>query len=206
MPTGSPYRPSYGANDWTARLPPGSPGADQGMVAQPYADPGYSMPNAFVGNLNQSLGQTVGGYLPVNALQPANPNTPGNPLAQGPSSIDPHQFFAETESELSPLERWLAQQRAKNNAQGFEPLPGITSGAAPKPWGLNRDQPTYNQLPAYGPGGRGVRHYTDELARIRPMDTTTDPGMIIGDDKMPGTRSGTPVIMQQRPQWKYRET
>jgi hypothetical protein len=93
------------------------------------------------------------------------------------------------------------------NAYGpVEQLPGITSGAAPKPWGLNRDQPTYNQLPAYGPGGRGVRHYTDELARIRPMDTTSDPGMTIGDDKMPGTRSRTPVIMQERPNWKYRET
>ena len=74
MAVGNPYRPSPGANDWTARLPPGSPSADQGMAVQPYADPGYGMPNAYVGNLNQSPGQTVGGYLPtsagVNALSP----------------------------------------------------------------------------------------------------------------------------------------
>ena len=113
MPTGSPYRPSYGANDWTARLPPGSPGADQGMVAQPYADPGYGMPNAFVGNLNQMPGMAVGGYLPVNALQSIDPNS-GNPLTQpppqGPVPDDRDDFYT-----ASPLERWLAQQRAKNN-------------------------------------------------------------------------------------------
>lgn len=139
-----------------------------------------------------------------NALQIADPDS-DNPLTQAPS-FDPRQFGAETEAELSPLELWLAQQRAKNNARGYEPLPGITSGAAPKPWGLNRDQPLYNQLPAYGPGGRGVPHYIDELQRIRPMQDGVDPGMTLGDQAMPGTRSATPVIMNARPQWKYRET
>jgi hypothetical protein len=58
--------------DWTARLPPGSPSADPNMVAQPYADPGYAMPNAFVGNLNQAPGQEVGGALPASLLDYIN--------------------------------------------------------------------------------------------------------------------------------------
>jgi hypothetical protein len=35
-------------------------------------DPGYGMPNPDRGNLNQAPGQTVGGWLPVNALGPPN--------------------------------------------------------------------------------------------------------------------------------------
>ena len=170
MPTGSPYRPSYGANDWTARLPPGSPGADQGMVAQPYADPGYGMPNAFVGNLNQSPGMNVGGYLPVNALQGPTPGD--NPLTEAPPAqsplFDPRQFGAESEAELSPLERWLAEQRAKSNAKGFEPLPGITSGAPPKPWGLDRTQLPLQPKPPT---------WEQQLSASRPADYSVDPRM-----------------------------
>jgi hypothetical protein len=51
------------APDWTDRLPPAVGTADPGMVVQPYADPGYAMPNADVGNLNQSPNQEVLGYL-----------------------------------------------------------------------------------------------------------------------------------------------
>jgi hypothetical protein len=119
MPTGSPYRPSYGANDWTARLPPGSPGADQGMVAQPYADPGYGMPNAYVGNLNQAPGMAVGGYLPVNALQP-DPPSAGNPLAQAPSWYDAPPDAHSHPMVISPLAQWLAAQRAKNANRGLQ--------------------------------------------------------------------------------------
>ena len=53
--------------DFTSRLPAADPNVDQSMVVQPYADPGYGMPNASEGNLNQSPGQTVGGYLPASA-------------------------------------------------------------------------------------------------------------------------------------------
>jgi hypothetical protein len=53
--------------DWTAQLPPGQPGADPNMVAQPTVDPGYGLHNTPLGNLNQSPGQTIGGYLPANA-------------------------------------------------------------------------------------------------------------------------------------------
>lgn len=71
--------------------------ADPGMVAQPYADPGYSMPNVDYGNLNQSPGQSVGGWLPVNALQAVNPTYGGN-----------------MPEPLSKLDQWLAEQRAQN--------------------------------------------------------------------------------------------
>ena len=197
MATGSPYRPSYGAKDWTARLPPGSPGADTGMVVQPYADPGYGMPNAFVGNLNQSPGLVVGGVLRANALQGVDPSS-DNPLSQAL----PYGQFVGSDAELSPLERWLAQQRAKNNAQGYEPLPGVTSGVPPKPWGLDRTQ--LPQQPPPQPYQSGF--VANILNRVRPMDPTSDPGMTIGDEAIPGTRSRTPVIMNERPQWKYRET
>lgn len=140
-----------------------------------------------------------------NALQITDQNA-DNPLVQAPLAqsplFDPRQFGAETEAELSPLERWLAEQRAKNNARGYEPLPGITSGAPPKPWGLDRTQ--LPQPPPPQPYQSGF--VANVLNRFRPMDTTSDPGMIIGDEKMPGTLSRTPVIMNERPQWKYRET
>jgi hypothetical protein len=59
--------------DFAARLETmrgrGVAGADPGMVVQPPVDPGYAMPNAFEGNLNQSPGLEVGGWLPArNAL------------------------------------------------------------------------------------------------------------------------------------------
>jgi len=68
-------------DSFTSRLSLGRHGianADPGMVAQPYADPGYAMPNADVGNLNQAPGQDVTGTLPaayspgsgINALSP----------------------------------------------------------------------------------------------------------------------------------------
>ena len=56
--------------DFTDRLPAGVYNADERMVVQPYADPGYAMPNASEGNLNQSPGQVVGGYLPAGGADP----------------------------------------------------------------------------------------------------------------------------------------
>ena len=50
-------RPSYGT-------------ADPRMTVQPYADPGNAMPNADMGNLNQSPGLVVPGTLPASAQQP----------------------------------------------------------------------------------------------------------------------------------------
>jgi hypothetical protein len=56
-------------DDFTHRLGAarrhGVASADPGMVAQPPVDPGYAMPNADVGNLNQSPGQDVTGTLPA---------------------------------------------------------------------------------------------------------------------------------------------
>jgi hypothetical protein len=51
-----------GEPDFTDRLPPAVGSADPAMVA-PYAGPGDAMPNADVGNLNQSPNQDVLGYL-----------------------------------------------------------------------------------------------------------------------------------------------
>lgn len=171
-------------------------------VGNPY----YGMPNAYVGNLDQSPGQIVGGYLQASdANQLLQPGVPSG--AAPPNRLAPWSNFGGDESFD---DYWREQARAlaanPNDYGQPEPLPGITSGAPPKPWGLNRDQPLYNQLPAYGPGGRGVRHWIDELGRIRPMQDGVDPGMTLGDEAIPGTRSPTPVIMQERPAWKYRET
>jgi hypothetical protein len=122
MAIGNLYRPPYGANDWTARLPPGSPSADPGMVVLPYTDPGYGMPNADIGNLNQSPGLAVGGALRANVLQSVDPNS-SNPLAQAPSwgaaVVDDYG----RPIDVSPLARWLAEQRAKN--AGRSQLPSI---------------------------------------------------------------------------------
>ena len=208
MATSSPYRPTYGANDWTARLPPGSPSADQGMAVQPYADPGYAMPNPYIGNLNQSPGMAVGGYLQTSGT--ANPMfQPGVQAvnAAPQNRLAPWSNFGADETPAES-DYWLEQaRRLRANPEDYgkvEPLPGITSGAAPKPWGLNRDQPTWNQLPAYGPGGRS-EGYVGTLKRIRPVLPEVDPGISLGDDTVPGTRSPTPVIMNARPNWKYRE-
>ena len=54
-------------NDFTSRLPPATASADPNMVASPYADPGYAMPNVDLGNLNQAPGQEVSGWLPASA-------------------------------------------------------------------------------------------------------------------------------------------
>lgn len=51
--------------------------------------------------------------------------------------------------------------------QAYEQLPGITSGAAPKPWGLNRDQPLYKP-PPYQSG------FGNMLMRNRPADMSID--------------------------------
>jgi len=44
-------------------------GADPGMVAQPYVDPGYAMTNVDQGNLNQMPDQEVDGWLPASLLR-----------------------------------------------------------------------------------------------------------------------------------------
>jgi hypothetical protein len=86
------------------------------MVVQPYVDPGYGMPNAFVGNLNQAPGLDVGGWLRANALQgpsSAAPNS-NNPLAQASSWADAAQSVAGTVGAgVDRLTQWLAEQRAK---------------------------------------------------------------------------------------------
>ena len=60
-------------NDWTARLgqqPHHARGnVDPGMVAQPNVDPGYGLHNTPLGNLNQSPGLEVGGWLPAGMTQ-----------------------------------------------------------------------------------------------------------------------------------------
>jgi hypothetical protein len=62
------------AGDWTARMGAnrGDPNADPRMVVQPSNDPGYAMPNADMGNLNQMPGVEVSGWLPANM----SPNDP----------------------------------------------------------------------------------------------------------------------------------
>ena len=42
-------------------------------------DPGYAMPNVDIGNLNQSPGQVVTGWLPANATQGMDPTDPRYP-------------------------------------------------------------------------------------------------------------------------------
>ncbi len=118
--------------------------------------------------------------MPSNALQITDPNADSdNPLAQAMPSpnwqppVPGYDPLPPDNEASSPLELWLAQQRAKNNAKGFEPLPGITSGAPPKPWGLDRSQlPQQQQKPAYESG-----FIANVLNRFRPMDVRSDPRM-----------------------------
>lgn len=65
MPISNPLRFPPAPDDFTSRLPQASAGADPGMVVQPYIDLGYGLHNTPLGNLNQSPGQVVGGYLPA---------------------------------------------------------------------------------------------------------------------------------------------
>ena len=131
MAIGNPYRPPPSANDWTARLPPGSPSADPGMVVQPYADPGYGMPNPYIGNLNQAPGVAVGGYLQASGtvnpmFQPGVP-PPGNAL---PSN------------RLAPWSNWEDDGGAPSNDYWLEQARRLTA-----------DPQDYVQ------GGAAVRHY-----------------------------------------------
>ena len=73
-------------DDWTARLMsrgirPGDPYADTAMagavVPRPETDPGIT--NVYQGNLNQSPGQIVGGWLPANATQAQQPDPRTDP-------------------------------------------------------------------------------------------------------------------------------
>ena len=104
-----------------------------------------------------------------NALQITDPNA-DNSLAQA-QATDPRQFFADTESELSPLELWLAQQRAKNNAQGYEPLPGITSGA-PR-YGQNTSQLGW-QAAQQPVGPSSSSGWSRAIGETRPADFDVD--------------------------------
>src|SRR4029077_4095281 len=64
------------ADDFTTRLsqqPRHAIGnANPGMVAQPYADPGYGMPVPDMGNLNQAPGLEIPGTLPASYQAPAD--------------------------------------------------------------------------------------------------------------------------------------
>jgi hypothetical protein len=61
-----------------------------------------------------------------------------------------------------------------------EPLPGITSGPAPKPWGLDR-----TQLPGYTPPASGGSGFiTNTLDRVRPY-VPNDPNMGTGENGSP---------------------
>jgi hypothetical protein len=137
MATGNPYSRQPQFRDFTARLPPGSPGADSGMVTRPYADPGYGMPNAFVGNLNQAPGQEVGGWLRANALQITDPNADSdNPLARASAWADPVDTGAALGTSVDRLGQWLSEQRAKsakmglwNEATGLPTAAGVVNAA-----------------------------------------------------------------------------
>jgi hypothetical protein len=81
-----------------------------------------------------------------------------------------------------PTEDLGRQMREYGSALGDTPqdpdapeqLPGITSGPAPKPWGLDRDQPLY-KAPTSGSG------FVDTLSRpggrLSGSDPYVDPGM-----------------------------
>lgn len=179
--------------------------ADPRMEVQP-ADPGDRMPN-----LGYGPGYNFG-LVPAQFQQQApGANQLLQPDVQSGTAPPQNRLapWSNFDADMSFDDYWREQARAlaanPNDYGKAEQLPGITSGAAPKPWGLNRDQPTWNERPAYGPGGRSGG-FVGTLQRIRPIQEGIDPGISIGDEAIPGTRSGTPVIMQQRPGWKYRET
>lgn len=88
MPISSQFRYPPAPNDFTSRLPRVNANADPGMVAQPYVDPGFGLHNTPVGNLNQSPGQTVSGYLPASLPVTPPPVTPP-PVAPPQANLPP---------------------------------------------------------------------------------------------------------------------
>jgi len=87
--------------DFTGRLPPAVGSADPRMIVQPPIDPGYAMPNANIGNLNQMPGVEVSGALRAQAQQP-----------------DPYDYSARYNTPLSPAEEAQFQAWAKANGKG----------------------------------------------------------------------------------------
>jgi hypothetical protein len=170
MAIGNPYRPSYGANDWTARLPPGSPGADTGMVVQPYTDPGYGMPNPYIGNLNQAPGVAVGGALRANALQSVDPSADSdNPLAQAPSWADAYgSVTGAVSSGVDRLGQWLSEQRAKSAKMGlWNDQTGLPTGK-----GLVNAAGQYGNALMMGTAAPGVRAFHGSPYDFERFDTS----------------------------------
>jgi hypothetical protein len=127
-----PLKPSntrpQGAQDFTGRLPPAVSNADPGMVVQPGADPGYRMPNALEGNLNQSPGQIVGGWLPAGGAASPSPRQPGNAalapwIASLPMALKMwHQLSTDQQT------MYLLAYQAHTNALSAAQPPAATQG------------------------------------------------------------------------------
>lgn len=78
-------------------------------------------------------------------------------------------------------------------AYGAEPLPGITSGAAPKPWGLREPD---RGAQSFG-GGEPVSGFARSINRNRPADFNVDRGAAY-----PYPDVGTPRDELRSPMWK----
>ena len=107
--------------DFTDRLPAGVYDADERMVVQPTVDPGYAMTNVYEGNLNQSPGQIVGGYLKA-------------------GGADPYDFSARYNTQLSPedearFQQWLQASGRSRDLYDYDLRGAFQSGAATAPNG-----------------------------------------------------------------------
>jgi hypothetical protein len=97
------------------------------MVVTPYTDPGYGMPNPYIGNLNQAPGMAVGGYLLANQLMAPN---------QGQ--------YQSPQNRLAP---WSNFDANSEQPEPPEPLPGITSG--PPRYGQDTSQLHWQRPPTW---------------------------------------------------------
>lgn len=150
------------------------------MVVQPYADPGYGMPNAMVGNLNQSPGQEVGGWLRANALQITDPNASDNPLSYVPvTDADPGLFGRVADVVSGGVDRvsqWLAEQRAKSEKKGLWTGGSIWEGGHPTVKGVADAAQQY--AGAFEGGIRGQLNLQSVHPRtLRPLTQAPDYGL-----------------------------
>lgn len=175
-------------DDWThrqmERWDKGNPDTDRAMIVQPATDPGYAMPNASQGNLNQMPGVEVPGFIPVSLLNAAQDNTVPSPeylaalnrVEPGPRAN--HMAEAHQAMNLTPQEQYLYNTHL-NNLYG--------TGKIVHPDGAVS---SLLQMSFEGPDGKTYNIPTVWGGRQLPPDAAIQEAMKTGLDKFPSYASG----------------